>query len=263
MNDNNNLVWYAAYGSNLLQERFICYIEGGKPEGAANEYPPCADTSAPREARNFDLQHELIFAKNSRNWQMGGVAFVKREHDPECATFARIYLITREQFHHVAQWETGGNPIDDINIDEAIAEGSTVFKRPSWYGLVVYLGEVDNIPVFTLTDEAAITAYSKPSPQYLTQIVNGLRETYNYTNNEIYQYLKTKNGVVGNYKDFELFDVAAGLLNPKRDLTKKLLSDFAKEYDGMPEGEAKQQMKLAMDEFMRKYYDGFNFDYLE
>jgi hypothetical protein len=263
MESENNLIWYAVYGSNLSSERFLNYIQGGTPSGSAKACEPCNDTTPPQKERLFELQHDLVFARTSTQWQNGGVAFIDREPNPQAQTLAKLYLITKEQFNHVAQWETGGNPIDDINIDEAISEDSTVFKLRSWYGLVVYLGEVDNIPVFTLTDEAAITVYTKPSSQYLTQIMNGLRETYNYSNDQIYQYLKTKSGIVGNYKDYELYDVAAGLLNPKRDMTRKLFSDYAREYDSMPEGEEKDKMQLAMDELMRKYYGGFNFDYLK
>lgn len=31
-------VWDACYSSNLLQERFLCYIKGGQPEGAKKLY---------------------------------------------------------------------------------------------------------------------------------------------------------------------------------------------------------------------------------
>lgn len=263
MESENKLVWYAVYGSNLSSGRFIHYIQGGTPSGSTKAYEPCNDTSPPKDERLFELQHELVFARNSTPWQNGGVAFIHRELNPQAKTLSKLYLITKEQFNHVAQWETGGDPINDINTEEAISEGHTVFKQPSWYGMILYLGEVDNIPVFTLTDEVPIQAYTKPSPQYLTQFVDGLRETYNFSSNQIYQYLKTKKGIVGNYKDYELYDVAAGLLNPKRDLTHKLFSDYAREYNSMPDGEEKMKLKLAMDELMRKYYGGFSFDYLE
>lgn len=263
MDNENNLVWYAVYGSNLLYDRFMHYLQGGIPSGSSKAYEPCNDPNPPKDEKLFELQHELIFARNSTPWQNGGVAFINRQPNPHIRTFAKLYLITKEQFNHVSKWETGGGPINDININEAISEGSSIFKRPSWYGLVLYLGEVDNIPVLTLTDEKPIEVYTKPSPQYLTQIVNGLRDTYKLSNDEIYQYLKTKKGIVGNYKDYELYDIATGLLNPERDLTQKLFSDFAREYESMPEGEEKHRMKLQMDELMRRYYGGFTFDYLK
>ena len=58
----NHLVWYAAYGSNLLRSRFDCYIQGGKPKGATKEYLGCRDKTARRDARRFILTHSLYFA---------------------------------------------------------------------------------------------------------------------------------------------------------------------------------------------------------
>lgn len=34
MEDLQHKVWYACYGSKLLQERFLCYIMGEQPAGA-------------------------------------------------------------------------------------------------------------------------------------------------------------------------------------------------------------------------------------
>ena len=32
--NDEELVWYLSYGSNLLEERFLCYIEEGTPPGS-------------------------------------------------------------------------------------------------------------------------------------------------------------------------------------------------------------------------------------
>ncbi|MCS3557615.1 hypothetical protein EDF66_12920 [Sphingobacterium sp. JUb20] len=34
MDDLQDKVWYACYGSNLLEEHFLCCIKGGQPAGA-------------------------------------------------------------------------------------------------------------------------------------------------------------------------------------------------------------------------------------
>ncbi|CCH80358.1 hypothetical protein BN12_90013 [Nostocoides japonicum T1-X7] len=47
--DGDDLVWYAAYGSNLSLERFHCYVAGGRPPGGRHTYPGCRDASPPRE----------------------------------------------------------------------------------------------------------------------------------------------------------------------------------------------------------------------
>lgn len=262
MDENTDLIWYAVYGSNLSHERFMYYINGGTPPGSAREYHACEDTTPPRAVLSYEMNYELVFGKNSGAWQNGGVAFVNNIENTQARTLAKLYLISKAQFNHVAKWETSSPGVIDVNFEQATEVGHTIFKQQSWYGMVLYLGEVEGYPAYTLTKETEIDTYTKPSPQYLTQIVNGLRESHGLSGNEIYDYLKTKKGIIGNYKDYELFDIAAGLLDPKRDQTKKLFSDYAREFDCMPEGEEKARMKLAMDELMRRYYGGFTFDYL-
>ena len=49
MDMNKKYVWYACYGSNLLRERFMLYIQGGFCRFNNREYTPCNDKSAPLE----------------------------------------------------------------------------------------------------------------------------------------------------------------------------------------------------------------------
>ena len=47
--DVNDLVWYVAYGSNLSQDRFACYVQGGRADRRARRsYPGCRDRTPPR-----------------------------------------------------------------------------------------------------------------------------------------------------------------------------------------------------------------------
>ena len=43
------LVWYACYGSNLLKERFLCYIRGGRPIGAQRTFYGCKNKKEPKK----------------------------------------------------------------------------------------------------------------------------------------------------------------------------------------------------------------------
>lgn len=43
MEDLQDKVWYACYGSNLLEEHFLCYILGGQPAGVKTVYGGCND----------------------------------------------------------------------------------------------------------------------------------------------------------------------------------------------------------------------------
>jgi hypothetical protein len=58
------LVWYAAYGSNVCQDLFLCYIRGGTPAGSKRNYVGCSDNSLPRDARPITIPHRL-----SLRWQ--------------------------------------------------------------------------------------------------------------------------------------------------------------------------------------------------
>ncbi len=42
-------VWYACYGSNLLYERFKCYILGGTFNGNGRYHDGCQDKTLPKD----------------------------------------------------------------------------------------------------------------------------------------------------------------------------------------------------------------------
>mmetsp|Transcript_6136 Transcript_6136/g.18684 ORF Transcript_6136/g.18684 Transcript_6136/m.18684 type:complete len:259 (+) Transcript_6136:37-813(+) len=76
MSDTDDLVWYASYGSNIRLERFLCYLQGGTPEGGFVHCPGARDRSAPREALPIRfLRLPMYFAQFGRRWK-GAVAFV-------------------------------------------------------------------------------------------------------------------------------------------------------------------------------------------
>jgi histone deacetylase 6 len=85
----NPSVWYASFGSNIVSERFACYLEGGRIEGMIRDMPGSRDPSPPTEWRRWDdLPHRLFFAHSSPTWDGGGVAFagvpgVKPEVEPK------------------------------------------------------------------------------------------------------------------------------------------------------------------------------------
>lgn len=98
-------IWYASYGSNLLAKRFSCYIAGGTPPGAQKKYVGCTDKKMPEASKPLTINHELYFARRSKTWHGGGVAFIKPTADPEAKTFGKMYLITAEQFTEVVKQE--------------------------------------------------------------------------------------------------------------------------------------------------------------
>ena len=97
-------VWYVAYGSNLLQARFLRYLEGqdgefGVHAGARNNAPPS-------EERPFALRHRIYFAGMSVRWQ-APVAFVRLHPNPRPVTFGRGYRLEWTQLEDVLAQENG------------------------------------------------------------------------------------------------------------------------------------------------------------
>jgi hypothetical protein len=124
-------VWYACYGSNILEERFLCYIKGGKPNGAKTNYISCRDKTLPADNEDFYICSELYFAKESDNWNTDGVAFISTFFEPKASTIGRIYLITKELLVDIARQETNTKNELTIDFKKAIEEGYYIFKRPS------------------------------------------------------------------------------------------------------------------------------------
>ena len=70
-------VWYACFGSNILLERFDCYLKGGRIAGMAADMPGASDPSPPERWATWEsVPHRLFFAHSSPTWNGGGVAFV-------------------------------------------------------------------------------------------------------------------------------------------------------------------------------------------
>jgi hypothetical protein len=182
-----------------LEERFLCYIKGGQPNGSKTTHTGCNDKSLPGRNEQISIPRELYFANNSESWGGGGVAFLKTKINPQQSTLGRMYLITPGQFIDVVKQEIDfeGNLI--LNFEEVIQQGSLVFMKTTWYGQLIYLGDQEGSSIFTFTSDLDITPSNKPSQSYLKTIIEGIKETYNLNTLEIVNYLKSKNGIENNY----------------------------------------------------------------
>lgn len=200
-------IWYACYGSNILEERFNCYIKGGQPKGAQTKYEGCTDKTLPTDNEDFYICSELYFAKESSNWDNGGVAFIRTLFEPQASTMGRIFLITKGQLVDIARQETKTKAELTIDFDKAVAYGSYIFKRPSWYGNLLYLGQQSEYPIFTLTNQDDLQPITKPSKSYLRTIWQGIKEAHKFDDKAIFEYLKSKRGIKENYKDEELLRI--------------------------------------------------------
>jgi hypothetical protein len=192
------LIYYASYGSNMLESRFHCYIRGGQPEGSVKTQPGCLDHTLPTEKANITIHRELYFARESGSWQHGGVAFINPEANEHARTLGRMYLITAGQFIDIIRQENDFYGKLLIDFEKAIEQGSLIIHPTWWYGNLLYLGDKNGHPIFTFTHAThQPEAINPPGANYLRTIINGLKEAYHLSNQEIYTYLKDKPGIRG------------------------------------------------------------------
>ena len=153
---NKKYVWYVAYGSNMLKERFMVYINGGPFRGLRHPYEGCTDKSPPLMDKPFLIPYKFYFGNESKTWNGKGVAFIDVKKPG--VTLGRAYLITEEQ-------------LLDIKNQEGPSE--------SWYGNVVEIptGVVGDIPHKLLTSQSRRSA-NTPANEYLDIIFEGICETY-------------------------------------------------------------------------------------
>ncbi len=203
-------VWYAVYGTNLNEQRFSCYIQGGTPEGASRSDVGCRDKTPALDGGMITIPFQLYFTKNSPRWGNKAVGFLGLEFNPTIRTLGRRYLITKEQFDDIFKQENNINITQTINIDLGEAREKTALTiKESWYGRVIFLGAEERSPVFTLTaywdfkPEEALP----PSRNYLKHIIKGIKQTYGMSNENILEYLSQKPGVSLNFSAKELLDI--------------------------------------------------------
>ena len=196
MNNNFPGIWYASYGSNLLEERFRCYISGGTPRGAHRTYPGCTDKTSPKANKQVSINAELYFAKISRTWSGGGAGFIKPELDENVTTLGRMYLISVDQFIELVKQEIKCEGELEVDLEKAVREGMLDLRKEVWYSKLLYLGTEEGIPVLTFTNNNFLESEKNPpNEHYLKIIIEGLKETYDLSPAEIIEYLHSKPGI--------------------------------------------------------------------
>jgi hypothetical protein len=156
---------YASYGSNLLKERFMFYIKGGKYRGYA--YMGSGDKTEPVHLGWVYVPHRLYFAKSSPRWQNKGVAFLSCEKEENIDFYAVVRL-----------WRVSEIQFEDIKKQEG----------KSWYGSELLLGEIGGLEIKTVTGNWE-SEKNEPSQEYLPVIKRGLKETTCWEDSKIDEYL--------------------------------------------------------------------------
>lgn len=201
-------IWYACYGSNIREERFMCYISGGTPPGALKNFTGCSDKSKPKQSKTIAIDHEMYFAKESPTWNGGGICFLNPEKDTSANTLGRTYLINSGQFIDLVRQELKFEGEIVIDFEKLVAKGYYNCMSDGRYGLLLYLGEIDGAPVVTFTSETYLGhEINRPDEAYLSTIIKGLQEIYDIKDLELQEYLKVKNGVYSKIPEEELFEL--------------------------------------------------------
>ena len=151
-------VWYGAYGSNIDEERFLCYIEGGECSANGKYYDGCRDTSKWIDEDVALFPGSVYASQISHSWKGKGVAFYdenERDNLLKGFAFMKLYKIRRGQLEDVQEQEC---------------------NKPNWYGRVVVAGiNIDGMPVYTFTSEKK-GSFNEPDVSYATFIRDATRK---------------------------------------------------------------------------------------
>ncbi|WP_229068816.1 histone deacetylase [Actinoplanes sp. DH11] len=201
------LVWYAAYGSNLYAARLRYYLAGGRPPGARRVLPGCRDASEPLATAPVMLPGGIYFALESSQWA-GGMAM----YDPQLpgTVAARAYLMTAGQFADVVAQEMYREPGVDLDVLDDVVRHGRVQLGPGRYETLVCAGARDGHPIFTFTApwSAAEVTPNAPAAAYLRMLVGGLHESHRWDREQIASYLHARPGVAGAWTMAELLALA-------------------------------------------------------
>ncbi|CAI5500851.1 unnamed protein product [Closterium sp. Naga37s-1] len=125
--EEETLVWYASYGSNMLEERFMCYIQGGAVDGMTHPCHGCSDPTPPRASKWIAVPHRMCDAAAAAAAAVGASASTAATQQPSPSAFHEI-----------------------------LPDG--------WYGTVLLLGFDDGCPILTFRSAPILTSHAPLPP---------------------------------------------------------------------------------------------------
>ena len=172
------VAWYAAYGSNIDEARFREYLAG------------CSEPTEPLGDRAFVLDLPLYFAGTgsaTSRWGPGGVAFARpAPRDATPATLGRAWLLPAARLAEIGAQENR-LPLTRAALDPAGGDQQPFPDRA--YDSWVRCGELEGVPVFTLTSSVPRMPVNPPGPRYVAVVARGLRTRHGMTREGVASYL--------------------------------------------------------------------------
>jgi hypothetical protein len=178
-------------------DRLATYIKGGRPPGAAREYPGCRDRSMPTRSIPVELNGAMYFATESPVWG-GGRAF----YDPRAIgrVLARAHLVTVQQFSDIAAQEMYREPGIDLDLVDALTRGRAELGEGR-YETLVCAGQIDGLPVLTFTAPWGMddVPWISPSAAYVRFLASGLLTAGAWDVEAVASYVAACPGATGHW----------------------------------------------------------------
>lgn len=138
------------------------------------------------------------------------MGFISRRPTTQMHVKARAYLVTLEQFHHIAGQESWRDKPVEIDFSTLKRRGHmTIGSGDGFYDELVHCGEMEGVPMLTFTSPHEPREFACPTPTYLRMIAAGLKEAHATNDMQISQYLSRAPGVKGNYTLEDLRAISA------------------------------------------------------
>jgi len=193
-----DLVWYVAYGSNLLRERFLAYLTGGSGPGGSGDHAGANDPTPPRGDQPVEMDRRLIFTGQSQRWNGGGVCAVvpTGPSDVGDSCLGRGWLITAGQLRDVWRQENGGRTPPPVSWPDLAGAGfhdmpEGRYRRLDW------LGRIDDIPAVTITcDDVMLDQLNEPTFDYLVMVGCGVMQSWSLSPADTTDYLASVTAAV-------------------------------------------------------------------
>jgi hypothetical protein len=138
------------------------------------------------------LDRPLYFAGEGRpegRWGLGGVAFVRPEPEATPSTLGRAWLLPAVRLAEIGAQE------NRLPLDRAAFDVDGGDQRPfpdRAYDAWIRCGELDGIPVFTLTSSVPRQPVNPPGPAYVAVVARGIRSRHGMTREDVASYLANR-----------------------------------------------------------------------